>query len=131
MSQTQVYDYGQINAKFPDGDNEEKPEEQPEGPKVTVADFYEKGDWPGLFDFIDVNGDGSLSWHEFLNVDGIKNCTDLMAKVTTFRDADTDGDDKVTKEEFIGHMSELSDFEKMNQIMLVIGRIVRKLCLFF
>ena len=89
-----------------DGDNEEKPVEEPAGPKITVADFYGKGDWPGLFDFIDVNGDGSLSWHEFLNVDGIKDCTDLMAKVTTFRDADADGDDKVTKEEFISHMSE-------------------------
>ena len=52
-----------------------------------------------------MNGDGSLSWHEFLNVDGIKDCSDLMEKVTTFRDADTDGDDKVTKEEFISHMS--------------------------
>ena len=29
-----------------------------------------------------------------------------MAKVTTFRDADIDGDDKVTKEEFIAHMGE-------------------------
>ena len=28
-----------------------------------------------------------------------------MDKVTTFRDADKDGDDKVTKEEFIAHMS--------------------------
>ena len=106
LSQTQLF-YGQINAKSSDGDNDEKPEEQPEGPKVTVADFYEKGDWSGLFEFIDVNSDGSLSWQEFLNVDGINNCTDLMAKVTTFRDADTDGDDKVTKEEFIKHMSEL------------------------
>ena len=53
-----------------------------------------------------MNGDGSLSWHEFLNVDGIKDCSDLMDKVTTFRDADKDGDDKVTKEEFIAHMSE-------------------------
>ena len=44
-----------------------------------------------------------------------------MAKVTTFRDADTDGDDKVTKDEFIGHMSKLSDFEKINQIMLSVG----------
>ena len=88
------------------GDNKEKPEEQPQGPKFSVNDFYEKADWSGLFDFIDVNGDGSLSWHEFLNVDGIKNCTDLMAKVTTFRDADIDGDDKVTKEEFIAHMGE-------------------------
>ena len=97
---------GWILIQISDGDNEEKPEEQPEGPKVTVADFFEKSDWSGLFDFIDVNGDGSLSWHEFLNVDGIKNCSDLMTKVTTFRDADIDGDDKVTKDEFIAHMSE-------------------------
>ena len=95
-----------FHTKYLDGDNEEKPVEEPAGPKITVADFYGKGDWSGLFDFIDVNGDGSLSWHEFLNVDGIKDCSDLMEKVTTFRDADTDGDDKVTKEEFISHMSE-------------------------
>ena len=52
------------------------------------------------------NGDGALTWQEFLNAEGISNCMDLMKKVTAFRDADTDKDDKVTRQEFVSYMSE-------------------------
>ena len=31
---------------------------------------------------------------------------DLMKKVTAFRDADTDKDDKITRQEFVSYMSE-------------------------
>ena len=41
-----------------------------------------------------------------MNAEGISDCMDLMKKVTAFRDADTDKDDKVTRQEFVSHMSE-------------------------
>lgn len=73
---------------------------------MTVAESFKKKHWSGLFDLIDVNGDGVLSWHEFLNNNEIKNSSDLMAKVNSFTNADIDRDGKLTKKEFIAHMSE-------------------------
>ena len=83
-----------------------KTEKEPAKPEITVAESCKKKHWSGLFDLIDENGDGVLSWHEFLNDSRIKNCSDLMAKVNTFTNADTDRDGKVTKKEFITYMSE-------------------------
>ena len=83
-----------------------KTEKEPAQPEITVAESCKKKHWSGLFDLIDENGDGALSWHEFLNDSRIKNCSDLMAKVNTFTNADTDRDGKVTKKEFITYMSE-------------------------
>ena len=83
-----------------------KTKKEPAKPEITVAESFKKKHWSVLFDLIDENGDGVLSWHEFLNDERIKNCSDLMAKVNTFTNADTDRDGKVTKKEFITYMSE-------------------------
>ena len=40
-----------------------KTEKEPARPEITVAESFKKKHWSGLFDLIDVNGDGALSWN--------------------------------------------------------------------
>ena len=71
---------------------------------VEIQKAVEKADWEELFEFLDKDKSGEISYVEFITRiddldDGLENFQDLQEAMKMFRDGD-DGDKKLTKAEF-------------------------------
>ena len=71
---------------------------------VEIKKAVEKAEWEELFEFLDKDKSGEISYVEFITRiddldDGLENFQDLQEAMKMFRDGD-DGDKKLTKAEF-------------------------------
>merc|ERR1711970_159535 len=66
---------------------------------ASVDEMCDKQLWLELFDFFDENGDGYISWDEFVNTNDVTD-EDIKEAIEAFKEADANGDGKVSKDEF-------------------------------
>merc|ERR1712031_48369 len=57
--------------------------------------------WGAFFSHFDKNGDGYISWEELTFDADLKDYDEVKAALEAFKEADANGDGKVSKDEFI------------------------------
>ena len=73
---------------------------------ASVGEAADEQLWGELFDLIDQNEDGYLSWEEFTCHEELDGKQEIQDAIETFKAADANGDGKVGRDEFVKLMTE-------------------------